>query len=108
MKYERLTIRQLENYEDRFSKDIVYSRLQEIENKIEDKTLVELPFKVGYDTVYIIEDCKGEWSIRETIITEIHIYELGMFFCNMLGETFSDIYKTKAEAEKKLKELQGK
>lgn len=41
MKYERLTIRQFKNYEDRFSKDTIYTRLQELEDKIERGELVE-------------------------------------------------------------------
>ena len=65
MKYERLTIRQFKNYEDRFSKDTIYTRLQELEDKIENGTLIELPCKVG-DIVYeICKDCLNCAYVKE-------------------------------------------
>lgn len=101
MKYERLTLKEFNS----FGGDQVYTRLQELENKIEDGTLVELPCKVG-DTVYTIFcNHKGELFVSETIIEKICFNELGIYYLSLYDEPLFDIYKTRAEAEAKLKEF---
>lgn len=82
-------------------------QVEEYKTKIEDGTLVELPCKVG-DTVYTIFcNHKGELCVSETIIAKICFNELGIYYLSLYDEPLFDIYKTKAEAEAKLKELQG-
>lgn len=86
----------------------IYTRLSELEDKIMDGTLVELPCKVR-DTVWYIKDygfsryrvehmtvAGFNFSRDEAIISVVGTYE----------EQTSKIFKTKAEAEAKLKELQ--
>lgn len=92
-------------------------RLAELENKIENGTLIELPCKVG-DTVYwVFELVKNKLEILEGKIRGLSIsqnntswfsviYEYGLTF----EHTFKDywnktVFLTKAEAEQRLKEL---
>ena len=98
--------------------DDIYSKLADIEDKIENGTLVELPCKVG-DTVYwVCELVKNKLEILEGKIRGLSIsqnntswfsviYEYGLTF----EHTFKDywnktVFLTKAQAEEKLKELQ--
>ena len=99
-------------------------------NKIENGTLIELPCKVG-DTVYIVAniDCglAKKHGIVEGVVTEIEItidknviasriYVEHPFIYsernpNLIINRYiffpDELFLTKAEAEKKLKELQG-
>ena len=96
----------------------VVNRLAELENKIENGTLIELPCKVG-DKFYQV--VKGlpiyEWEVetivfgniyfpKNYVITARRIKDLAhwKFWCEDFGET---LFLTKAEAEKKLKEIQN-
>lgn len=91
----------------------IYTRLSELEDKIEEGTLVELPCKVG-DTVYEVFKEHRPPFIQETIIEKIVITEKGFklrLSRNSVYETaISSLDKTlflsKAQAEAKLKELQ--
>ena len=85
--------------------EIMKNRLAELEDKIEQGTLIELPCKVG-DTVYCL--CKdkyvliGEktgWTYRIEKIKSI----LWTFSTWEYGKT---LFLTREEAEKRLKELQ--
>lgn len=89
-------------------------RLAELEDKIESRTLIEFPCKVG-DTVYEIFKYHVPPFIKETTIEKIVITEKGYKLklsrnsiyetaISSLGKT---IFLTKAEAEKKLLELRG-
>lgn len=86
----------------------IANRLAELEDKIENGTLIELPCKVG-DIVYQFDN-GGE--IYEAMILDIAIYNgkpyyetCGVDFDNRaIGESIS---LTKAEAEAKLRELRG-
>jgi hypothetical protein len=96
------------------SRDLrVYNRLAELENKIEQGTLIELPCKVG-DTVYAVKkkalrthwdehryivDDWDEWKVCELPFS-LTLWECG----GILGK---DYYLTREEAEKRLLELQG-
>ena len=82
--YERLTIKAFQNYEDRFYKDSIYTRLQELEDKIENGTLIDMP--------RIIHPNKAEWYVQYQYPSGVIQY----YIC------FSE-----AEAEAKLKELKG-
>jgi hypothetical protein len=88
-------------------------RLAELEDKIEQGILIELPCKVG-DTVYVIRKkaLKGHWEEHRYIVDEwgkLAVYEkefnLVLFSVSKIGE---DYFLTKAEAEAKLKELREK
>ena len=108
MKYERLTAkdRYWENeelwtvaQELTFEEiDEIYNRLAELEDKIENGTLVELPCKVGAK-IYIV----GE---SDFCIPKYQMWEDE--FCLEDVERFGDtVFLTKAEAEKRLEELRG-
>lgn len=97
-------------------------RLADLEDKIEDGTLIELPCKVG-DMVYMIwidkldENNAPIHKIQSGNIFAIQLenkegnldiwlrVEFGLTYC---CRRIGDFYLTKAEAEAKLKELQGK
>jgi hypothetical protein len=80
-------------------------RLAELEDKIENGTLVELPCKVG-DTVWEVYedvDCCVELQVREVVA--LKLYKIIRWMED--GVFGAWVFLTKAEAESKLKELQG-
>ena len=86
--------------------------LNEIQEKIENGTLIELPCKVG-STVYVISKkaLKGHWEEHRYIVDKwgkLAVYEkefnLVLFSVSKVGK---DYFLTRAEAEQKLKELKG-
>ena len=90
-------------------------RLAELEDKINNGTLIELPCKVG-DTVYEVFKEHKPPFIQETTIEKIVITEKGFKLrlsrnsvyetaISSLGRT---IFLTESEAESELKELRGK
>lgn len=97
-------------------------KLAEYEDKIENGTLVELPCKVG-DAVYRVvndkrrkypDECKvvGIFIGTLPIYSEIYLvkYTNGTFVYSVavpLSEVGKTIFLTKAEAEAKLRELEG-
>ena len=95
----------------------IYNRLAELEDKIEQGTLIEFPCKVG-DTVYYPTTTLGykgciKYEIREIKIDNICI-NFNNDFVSDIGEYSTaymvygiDIFTTREEAEKRLKELQG-
>lgn len=104
------------NY-DRFIE--TYNRLAELEDKIENRTLMDLPCKVG-DTVWrwVIRDCYDEWTVDKicfyiengrvdyTLVCSNKTCGIEYFYKDDkdIEWTFN---KPKAEAEKKLKELKN-
>ena len=90
----------------------LYERLAELEDKLENGTLIELPCKVG-DTVYCIyRDDDYEYWIEEALVHDFIYTNYGEIDigteCRMLGKVYRYcVCLTKAEAEKKLKELKG-
>lgn len=107
-KYKRLTV-QLSNGKigclQEYSQNDLIERLAELEDKIENGTLIEVLFKAG-DIVYQLDnggiiyenEIKSIYYVNNTLF-----YDCGSFaFDNTaIGE---GIYLTKAEAEKKLEE----
>lgn len=94
---------------------VLYNRLAELEDKIENKTLMELPCKVGdkvyciYHFDYVEEDFEYDIIPEEVvdIIVQEDDFDIGTA-CRMIGKFQRiDVCLTKAEAEKKLKELQN-
>ena len=132
MKYERLTMR-LSNgkigcLQEYSQKDLI-DRLCELEDKIENGTLIELPCKVGKILYEVCEKpndnlfvkLPSEFFIVEHRVCDIKIRMIGkkpIFAIFTSNKEFgvmtwagvhigSQLFLTKAEAEKKLKELKG-
>jgi hypothetical protein len=78
-------------------------RLAELEDKIENGTLIELPCKVG-DTVYYIGSLEARAFFK---IKTIHDIVTMPFSLDMLDSYKIVWFLTKAEAEQKLKEVQN-
>lgn len=125
--YKRLTIKDEEygNYVDNKGSELnkpkvavsfngkihgaVIDRLAELEDKLENGTLVELPCKVG-DTVWYIKNYGfGRYIVEDMEVAGFNFskYENTIWVVGKYDEETSHIYKTKAEAEQKLKELRG-
>ena len=83
-----------------YNSGLEYQRLSELENKIEQGTLIELPCKVG-DTVYQTDGVR----IYESKV-ELLIYDCGRWAFNEKAIGTS-VFLTREEAEKRLKELQN-
>lgn len=95
--------------------EIVINRLAELEDKIEQGEILELPCKVG-DKVWLIYENQVEIAeIWRIVLTptynefkwfipydETQPKDIGSFKTNEIGKT---VFLTKAEAEKKLEEL---
>lgn len=110
MKYERWTVKNWR--EEKHTK--AYDRLAELEDKIEQGTLIELPCKVG-DTVYeVFKDYRPPF-IKETTIEKIVITAKGLrlrlarnsFYETAISSLGKTVFLTREEAEQKLKELQN-
>ena len=99
--YERITQKQ---GEPKIVSKRVYYRLRELEDKIENGTLVELPCKVGDNAVAIIDTL-----CYPNAIYNVKLKDLAYIVEDENGDvTFQHItriFGTKAEAEKKLEEL---
>ena len=94
-------------------------KLADYEDLDEQGRLVKLPCKVG-DTIYEVSYENREFVIKEHIVKEfiyrtyrfprIEIYcenENGFLVCNNIGKLDECLFLTQAEAEAKLKELEG-
>lgn len=113
MNYERLTEREDNAISMSCEIDDIIDRLTELEDKIENGTLVELPCKVG-DTVYVAYSVRiAEWEVVSIQIFENNtLFRLGhkgtddynSFWLRELGDY---VFLTKDEAEKRLEELRG-
>lgn len=110
MKYERLTkkdwhetkLSRVSEYEP--SDKVILKQLWELENKIENGTLIELPCKVG-DTVYAIEeDSIEEYEVLGVLIQDeffVKLFRKRDFVCKFWGSR--SVFLTREEAEAKLK-----
>ena len=100
----------------------IYKRLYDLEDKIENGTLVELPCKVG-DTVYFIEyfcNANGCSNDKQTICcgcsemlererkNQTYVISEKKFRLKDLSKINKTLYITKKAAEARLKELQEK
>ena len=116
--YKRLTPRNAV-VTGRFSGKTLLNRLTELENAIENETLVFLPCKVG-DTVYFVNYRFGGKPIEPYIVDRITItskqvifdthqveppYNLGLIYSDSWGK---NVFFTKEAAEAQLKELREK
>ena len=99
----------LDVFEEAFS--IAVTRLCELEDKIENGTLIELPCKVG-DTVYYETFINGESKGIKPhkvigFVLEVMTQNIDGFGCTAvpIRDFGESAFLTKAEAEEKLKEL---
>lgn len=115
MKYERLTKKNrrsdaiVDMLKSKYSNNTAIKRLAELEDKIENGTLVELPCKVGDMVYFIAKQGMDIYSVEKTIIVD--------FWCNPMENRFypidvneipiNEVFLTKADAEKRLEELRG-
>ena len=101
--YERVTQKQ---GEPKIVSKRVYYRLRELEDRIENGTLVELPCKVGDSAVAIIDTL-----CYPNAIYNVKLKDLAYIVEDENGDvTFQHItriFGTKAEAEKRLEELKN-
>lgn len=87
-------------------------RLAELEDKIENKTLIELPCKIG-DTAYCIyNNGECDYWIEEELVHDFILANDGEIYiiteCRMIGKFYKyAVFTTKAEAEAKLRALKG-
>ena len=91
----------------------IYKRLQELEDKIEKGTLIELPCKVG-DWIWVVCGTISEYQISEfwydgrffvfkcENVEYVEEHRYFSFFDERIGKT---VFLTREEAEKRLKEL---
>ena len=95
---------------DELGYSYIYQRLAELENKIEQGTLIELPCKVG-DTVYAVYDNKVHPVTPWRIWYDGNFFYLNSYKCiyDLLwgSSVFSSRAEAEIEAEKRLLELQG-
>lgn len=102
--------------------EAIINRLAELEDKIENKTLMEVPCKVG-DKVYMPWQYDGISDIATLTVKRLFVddkcittdlisdnfdfykkYGFGVFMFDEIG---TKVFLIKAEAEKKLRELKG-
>lgn len=111
MKYERLTKTGGITYDELDYVDImtIYDRLAELENKIENGTLIEFPCKVGDIIFTITPDEIEEWEVFGILYQDIgvflKIFNQRTLVCRM--QDVRQLYFTKSQAEAKLKEVRG-
>ena len=96
---------------DELGYSYIYQRLAELENSIEDKKLVELPFSIG-ENVFIIDEYKvkkgvinGVW-LQNTALIEIR-HSKGKYGWQYAQRLENEIFLTKGEAQNVLKEIIG-
>lgn len=89
---------------------IFYDRLAELEDKIENGTLFELPCKAG-DIVYRIWTYSNGGYVQDYTIVEIEIYEDEILLFDdsdnqiQITDIGKTVFLTKEQAEARLKEL---
>ena len=108
--YERVTLRQ---GEPKIVSKRVYYRLRELEDKIENGTLIELPCKEG-DKVYYETFVKGEsvgvkpHKVIGFVLEAVTADTSGFWGTSVRIKDFGEsVFLTKEEAEKKLEELRA-
>ena len=87
----------------------ILERLAELEDMIEDGRMLESPCKVG-DEVYIVaKQGLDIYSVEKTVVCDLW-FSAGdncLYPIDKSGVPLLNIFHTRAEAEKKLKELKG-
>lgn len=93
----------------------LYNRLAELEDKIENGTLMELPCKVG-DTIYEVFKYHKPPFIQQTKVEKIIVTEKGLklklarnsFYETSISSLGKTLFLTEEAAEAQIKELQEK
>lgn len=105
--YKRLTVKNVGSYtliKDEYSTFDCLRRLAELEDKIENGTLVEIPCKCGDNAVAVVDTL-----LYSNAIWAVELKGLAYIVKDENGDTtfqhISRIFPTEAEALKKLKEL---
>ena len=101
-----------DNYE-RFLE--IYNRLAELEDKIENRTLMELPCKAG-DTIYEVFKYHKPPFIQQTKVEKIIVTEKGLklklarnsFYETSIASLGKTLFLTEEAAKAQIKELQEK
>lgn len=93
------------DYDAFFAYSMAVKRLGELEDKIENGTLVELPCKVGDMATAVIDTFAYDNSVQKVKIEGI-AYIVKDENGDITFQHISRLFHTKAEAEAKLKELQ--
>ena len=124
MEYKRLTIRdnigcfkydlkdfkhkigEFGDYDAFFAYSMVVKRLGELEDKIENGTLVELPCKVGDNAVAIIDTLAYPNAIYNVKLKDL-AYIVEDENGDVTFQHITRIFRTKAEAEKRLEEIRN-
>ena len=132
MKYERLTVnsasglkllkgkKYVELLADKELTKKALNRLADLEDKIENGTLIELPCNVG-DTVYHISGKNINEEVVAKVDYDIHNGEIDLYNSTIytndiydkednfyrLGKFGKSVFLTREEAEKRLEELNG-
>lgn len=100
-------IGEFSDYAAFFAYSMAIKRLGEIEDKIENGTLVELPCKVGDTATAVIDTFAYDNSVQKVKIEGL-AYIVKDENGDMTFQHISRLFHTKAEAEEKLKELREK
>lgn len=95
------------DYDAFFAYSMAVKRLGELEDKIENGTLVELPCKVGDTATAVIDTFAYDNSVQKVKIEGL-AYIVKDENGDMTFQHISRLFHTKAEAEAKLKELREK
>lgn len=115
--YERLTKKDQDWFSFvEVSDSEIYNHLREVENKIENGTLIELPCKVGDMAYYVIKH-ENDYVIEFGYVKSISIerggiwlachYNSGLNYWHKYKENYDKLFFNYAEAKAKLKELKG-
>lgn len=112
--YKRLTVKRADGEPTvrSITIQLLINRLAELEDKIENGTLVEPPCKVG-DTIYEVFKNNKPPFIQQTKVEKIIITEKGLklklarnsFYETAISSLGKTLFLTEAEAQKKLEEL---
>ena len=121
MKYERITARSAKGLKLRKGKKYIelladkeltkkaLSRLADLEDKIENGTLVELPCKVGDNVFVIAKQGMDIYTVEETTVCDFWFSTTeNRFYPFDVNEIpLEKVFLTKAEAEKQLENQRG-
>ena len=109
MEYKRLTIQKWSNDIDltqQLGYSYIYKRLAELEDKIEAGTLIEIPCKVGDNAVAIIDTLAYPNAIYNVKLKDL-AYIVEDENGDVTFQHITRIFRTKAEAEKRLEEIRN-
>lgn len=124
MEYQRLTMRdnigcfkydlkdfkhkigEFGDYDAFFAYSMAVKRLGELEDKIEAGTLIEIPYKVGDNAVAIIDTLAYPNAIYNVKLKDL-AYIVEDENGDVTFQHITRIFRTKAEAEKRLEEIRS-